>query len=178
MARKKKQYTHLEMEAALCVWECLIDWTINEDDTLIRKDWSDLREAVGSVEMRHQSIVLGKWCLEIYDILTKHDKDFFDSMAYDWEVIPKMLGYACDAEGKPVIYEEGLPSPHRVAQMVAQDVIFLHFVWDCERQAEKQWCYRDLISDHDDKVEIAFAAGDEPAAFVKALGEDYDLIKF
>jgi hypothetical protein len=177
MAKARKQYTHLEVEAALCVWEWINDVTL-DDTPQNRKEWVELREGVGSVELRHQSIVLGKWCLKIYDILIECDEEFFHSMAYDWEVIPMMLGYANDPGGMPVIYKEHLPNPHAIAQLVAHDVIFKRFVWDCEQEADKQWKYRDLVSDHDDKVEIAFRDGDEPAAFIKALGEDYDLIKF
>jgi hypothetical protein len=182
----EKLYSHLEMEAALCVWECLNDWTllahgdvhaaaINDDDDNIKTDWIALREGVGSVEMRHQSIVLGQWCLKIYDICTKHDPDFFDGLAYDWEVIPMMLNFARDAAGKPVIYAEGLPPVDRIAPLVAYEVLFDEFTRQCGGEANRQWAYRELVLDHADRVAQAFEIGEEPAEFIKWLGEKYDL---
>lgn len=177
MPAPRKQYTHLEMEAALCVWEWINDVTLDDTPQNI-KEWVTLREGVGSVELRHQSIVLGKWCLKIYDLLTKQERDFFDSMAYDWEVIPMMLRNANDPSGVPTIYKESLPDPNAIAQLVAREVLFKHYVWDCEREADSQWKYRDLVSDHDDVIERAFEEGDDPAKVIKELGEELELIKF
>lgn len=177
MPSPRKQYTHLEMEAALCVWEWINDVTLDDTPQMI-EEWVTLREGVGSVELRHQSIVLGKWCLKIYDLLTKQDGSFFEAMAYDWEVIPMMMRYASDPAGVPAIYKESLPDPNAIAQLVAREVLFQRYVWDCEREADKQWKYRDLVSDHDDVIERAFEDGEEPAAVIKDLGEELELIKF
>jgi hypothetical protein len=172
----KREYSHLEMEAALCVWECINDWTLLPDvSTTSRPDWIELREGVGSVEMRHQSIALGKWCLKIYDICTKHDEDFFDLLSYDWEVIPMMLDYACDDEGKQVIYEDAFPASEKVALLVAHRVLFDHFKRDCRHESDRQWGYRELVEDHPERVVQAFALGETPAVFVTWLGEKYDL---
>lgn len=172
-----KQYTHLEMEAALCVWECINDWTLPDHISKMgRPEWINLRNGVGSVEMRHQSIVLGKWCLQIWDILTEHDKNFFDYSSYDWEVVPMMLDYAEDADGNPVIYEAHFPSPDRVAQLIAHRHLFDWFRRDCCDQASKQWSYRGLPDDHPERTYQAFTLGEEPAEFIKWLGEKYNLI--
>jgi hypothetical protein len=174
-----EQFTYLQLEAALCVWECIGEWTLNADVTqMSRPEWIEMRENLGSAEMRHQSAVVGRWCLLIYDELTKQDRDFFDALAYDFEVIPMMLDYAYGSDGKPTMYAGALPDPLKVAQLVARRVLFKHFIWDCEQAAEKIWCYRDFVSDHNEKFEQAFEDGEDPAAFVKVLGEDYDLIKF
>lgn len=52
------------------------------------------------------------------------------------------------------------------------------FIKDCRDEAEKQWCYADLIGDHPEEVQRAFEAKEKPAEFVKALGEVLDLIDF
>ena len=91
------QFNYLEVEAALCVWECINEWTLLLGDTG-KPDWIELREGVGSVELRHQSIAIGQWCLKVYDLCTKDDPDFFDAASYDWEVIPMILGHAMPKE--------------------------------------------------------------------------------
>ena len=75
----------------MCVWECLDGWTLGKDG---RAGWIELREAIGTVELRHRSIEYGRWCLKVYDIATAHDADFFDGVAYDWEAIPMIMGHA------------------------------------------------------------------------------------
>jgi hypothetical protein len=173
---KAKDYTHLEMEAGLCVWECLIEWTLGDDAEKHHEEWVDLRQGIGSVELRHQSIVLGKWCLKIYDICTKHDRDFFAGAAYDWEVIPMILGYARDSDGAPVIYEHALPDPNKIAPLVAYEFLLDDYRVGCRLQSSKQWGYPEFYEDHPERVEQAFTSNETPADFIKWLGDKYDLI--
>lgn len=195
MAEAEKEYTHLEVEAALCVWECLNEWTLASEDeveamrvncdsehTAMRLEWIEMRRQTGASEMRSQSIVLGKWCLEMYDIITKHDPDFFDYWSYDWEVIPAMLKHAISKDGKVSMYRGGyvytggpLIDPHSAAPLVAQEFAFEHFEIECRFEAKDQWGYEELIEEQSDRVYQAFTIGDEPKDFVKWLGEKYDL---
>ncbi|ARQ95421.1 hypothetical protein [Bradyrhizobium phage BDU-MI-1] len=198
MAKVKKKdptYTALQVEAALCVWEQLLEWTNKSDAEVeeLRKDpanaliveWNDMRSDCGSAEMRSQSKVLGLWCLEIYDILTKDDPDFFDWWSYDWEVIPAMLTHAVCKDGKASMYRGDyiymggeLIDAHSAAQLVAQEFCWRKFEEACRSEAKKQWHYEDLVSDHEDSVRNAFEVGEEPAAFIKQLGEELELIDF
>lgn len=77
-------YSHLEMEAALCVWEYLNEITLNRPV----KAWVEYRNKVGSVELRHESIEIGKWALKVYELLPEW---FCEGYAYDWEVIPAIV---------------------------------------------------------------------------------------
>jgi hypothetical protein len=175
----EKEYTHLEMEAALCVWEHLIEITLGDHiNGPGQPAWTELREGIGSVEMRHQSMVLGKWCLKIYDLCTAHDQDFFDGISYDWEVIPMMLDYAEDQEGRPAIYEQFLPPPEKVALLVMHRHLRDEYFRSCRQEGQKQWAYGDLVEDNPPDIDRGFESGDEPAAFIKTLGEDLDLINF
>jgi hypothetical protein len=172
-------FNYLDMEAALCVWECLNEWTLGDSiNGPGQPAWIELREGIGAAEMRHQSIALGKWCLEIFDICTKRDRDFFDGVSYDWEVIPLILRYAEDAEGRPVIYAEHLPSAEQTALLVAHQHLRNEFVRSCRHEAQKQWAYGDLVEDNPPDIDKGFESGDEPAAFIKQLGESLDLIDF
>jgi hypothetical protein len=204
MPKRKKPdltYTALQVEAALCVWEQLNEWTLGTDaeiETLkeaakddphgtaaIRLEWIEMREGCGSAEMRSQSIVLGLWCLEIYDLLTANDREFFSWYSYDWEVIPAMLQHAVCKDGKASMYRGdyiytggGLIDPHSAAQLVAQEFCWRKFKDDCESESDKQWKYRQLVEDHEDTVRSAFEDGEEPKAIIKQLGEELDLIDF
>lgn len=169
-------YNHLEVEAALCVWECINEWTLG-GAIAPQPDWKELRDGVGSVELRHQSIALGKWCLAVYDDLTAHNPEFFAGVAYDWEVIPLILSHARDGDGAPVIYPHNFPPVQATAQIVAHAFCYDEFVSRCRSEATQQWSHADLIEADDLRVLNAFAAGEEPAAFVEWLGEKFDLIR-
>jgi len=120
MTDSDKKFSYLEVEAALCVWECLLEWTslaggdvhgaaINDDEDSVHTAWIAERERVGSVALRHQSMALGEWCLEVYDLCTKRDKNIFDGYAYDWEVIPAMLSH---------VAPDDMPDPANIARLV------------------------------------------------------------
>ncbi|RWH50255.1 MAG: hypothetical protein E5V72_25250 [Mesorhizobium sp.] len=79
-------YSHLEMEAALCVWEHLCEITVATDKP--DKVWMEYRQGVGSVELRHYSIDIGIWVLKVYDLLP----EWFRAIgSYDWEIIPAIV---------------------------------------------------------------------------------------
>lgn len=168
-----ESFSRLEVEAALCVWECIDDWTLRMTEG--RDDWKALREGVGSAELRYQSVALGKWCLAVFDVCTAHNRDFFDGLAYDWEVIPMILDCARDHDGLPVIYEHAYPAVAETMQAVIRRTCEDAWQSECRHQARLQWGYADLISDHAERVTAAFEQGEDAAEFVKWLGEKYDL---
>ncbi|RWP44344.1 MAG: hypothetical protein EOR04_05325 [Mesorhizobium sp.] len=88
-------YSHLEMEAALCVWEHLCEITVVGDQPA-SPAWMEYREIIGSVELRHESIEIGKWVLQVYDLLPEWYRAIG---AYDWEIIPAIV--SCLTPGEP-----------------------------------------------------------------------------
>jgi len=174
MKTEETKFSYLEVEAALCVWEWINDKTLGVGGATTRADWEALRKNTGSAELRHWSIELGQWALSVYDICTKHDRDFFDGISYDWEVIPMILDYV-PVDGAQTIGGIELPAPHAVASLVARRHLFNEFQNDCRMQASRQWCYSDLVTDHEERTAQAFELGEEPKAFVKWLGEKFDL---
>ncbi len=168
-----KQFTYLDMEAALCVWECLNDWTLL-DSNMSRPEWVELRDNIGSVEMRHQSIALGQWCLAIYDACKSVTPDIFDMISYDWDVIPMILGFA-EKDGKPLIYEADLPSVADVAKLIPVQMAKDEWMNEARAEAMKQWCYPGLIDDHAEATAQALRDNESPSAFVKWLGEKHGL---
>jgi hypothetical protein len=80
MTTAKPVYTFLEMEAALCVWEAMLE----ASDAHFRAYW----EKVGTCELRSTVPVIGAWCVEV----EKHlDRDLLNDKPYDWEIIPAMV---------------------------------------------------------------------------------------
>lgn len=118
--RRPETYSTLEMEAALCVWEWINDVTLGTENQR-NEAWSKLREETGSIELRHSSMALGKWCLSVYDICTEGDPDIFDGLSYDWEVIPAIMRYACNDAG-PILLTQCLPDAYDVAPKVLKDL--------------------------------------------------------
>lgn len=160
-------YTHLEVEAALCVWEYLNDVTLLDPS---RQDpqWVALRESVGSVELRHASIEIGIWALKVYDLCTERDPSFFDGLAYDWEVVPAIVDRCRDEDGLPLIHS--LPSVEATAMHVARWALFEDYVSHVRVAVGKtEIGYVRFVPDHMGEIEQAFADGVEPEAFVARL---------
>jgi hypothetical protein len=194
-----KGFTSLDVEAALCIWECLNEWTLDSDEEMvklqeaakdnphshaaIRLEWIAVRGVTGSAEMRSQCMVLAKWALEVYGLLTKDDEDFFSWWSYDWEVIPLIMKYAVSKDGKASMYRGdyiytggSLIDAHTAAQFVAQEILWWRFQSDCKSQARKQWAYEELVTDDGgDRMRQSFETGEEPRDFVKWLGDKFDL---
>jgi hypothetical protein len=81
------EYSHLQVEAALCIWESLMrdyDATPFGAETEFATYWREH----GTVHMRHLSIALADYCLAVYDALPG---DVRDGCPYDWEIIPAIL---------------------------------------------------------------------------------------
>lgn len=168
-------FTYLEMEAALCVWECLNDWTLPDSHETARQDWIEVREGIGSAELRHQSIALGQWLLKVYDICVAGDPHIFESMSYDWEVVPMILDHARDTGGALVVYSESLPHPAMVAAKVVAQAKRDTWMHDARAEAKKQWCYSGLVDDMPEVFQQACEAGEPVADVVRAVGEKYGL---
>lgn len=116
------RFSYLEVEAALCVWECIDNWTLLDKQNT-HHAWCLLREKHGSIVLRNQSVEIGQWCLSVYDLCTKNDPNFFDDMSYDWDVIPLILSRCVNFEGVPVISSKEFPDAHNVAQTIMKERI-------------------------------------------------------
>ncbi|RWM32587.1 MAG: hypothetical protein EOR77_21390 [Mesorhizobium sp.] len=92
-------YSHVEVEAALCVWEHLCEITVCTDKP--DPAWNEYRESIGSVELRHESIEIGKWVLQVYDLLPEW---YRASGAYDWEIVPAIVGKLTPGQTHPDPY--------------------------------------------------------------------------
>ncbi|MBO6755722.1 MAG: hypothetical protein JJ902_05315 [Roseibium sp.] len=137
-------YTYLEMEAALCVWEWINDVTLLNSH-IKRDNWVEIRNAVGSAELRHQSIELGRWCLRVFDICTKDDRDIFSAHSYDWDIIPEIMNHAVDENGEAIIHAEALPDPAIIAPLVVKSLTTLSFD-EWKKELDRQMKHRLFIT--------------------------------
>ncbi|RBO90477.1 hypothetical protein [Pseudochrobactrum asaccharolyticum] len=168
-----KLYSYDEINAALCVWECINEWTLDPDEKIDK--WVELRDGVGTLELRHQSIELAQWLLKVHSLCIKDDPDIFDQMSFDWEVVPHILKFAVDADGYPVIYEKDLPNVGNTAGSVKAGILKDNWYAIAYKAGGTCWGHEDLINEHADKTLAAFEQGADPVEFVKDLGHHYGL---
>jgi hypothetical protein len=105
----KVEYPREEVIAALCVWEHINEMTLSNGPQK-SEAWIDLREGIGSLELRWQSMAIGAWCVKVCDLCTRQHPYIFDTMPFDWEVIPLIMTELIGPDG-PAIYESAFPSP-------------------------------------------------------------------
>ena len=92
-----KAYTALEMEAALCAWEFLMDndvrsgciGEIPDTATPFQKFISECMDGWGYAQMRYAARMLGTYIPRVYDAYEKAYGDYDD--AYDWEFVPAVI---------------------------------------------------------------------------------------
>ena len=169
-----KTFTYLEVEAALCIWEWINDVTLG-DERYIIKDWKDLRDSVGSLEMRHTSaITYAPWLLKVYDICTADKRDPFFCMSYDWEVVPLIM-QQCLKDGEPALAAEDLPEPVSVARAVVERLNKRAWLQDVRRACKHLWEYEGLADDAAPLFDAYFDAGDSPLVAAEQAGNDHDL---
>lgn len=172
------KFTDLEMEAALCAWEHLIE----QRETPTFKPMFD---ALGSSGMRLAAIHAGAIALAVYEHMEARNISF--SLAYDFSFVPAVLdrldwtkliehrlyaGQPYEPDHKAIFDQirEAMPTDFHEEDPAEE--------WTRRSRAAAQrlWSYPDLISDHPDAADRARADGESPEAFAKALGEDLDLI--
>lgn len=181
-----KSFTVLQMEAALCAWEWMCE---NRDGDLLK----DYFEGLGSSAMRHCSMQAGDIALQVHNHMEARSYDFVD--AYDWEFVPAVLqklDWQKLTDDNQYNGEPYKPDIHAIfCALVAADLAantdptrrsFQKKTSDldaykaaCRAEAEEQWSYGDLVSDHVERVTQAWDADEDPAEFIKWLGEKYDL---
>ena len=82
-----RTFTTLQMEAALCIWECFIDMRRAEDKRNAAFDsaWDQF----GTVHMRHMSYTLAPLACDVWDIMTEEQRERL--IPYDWTFIPEFV---------------------------------------------------------------------------------------
>ena len=147
-------------------------------------------EDYGARGRRSAAWALAPLIESVWAIMKEEDRD--GMICWDFEFVPEFMLYCLnfnDGEDvKPVVEgAEKLRDLYYAAR--ARCKAFKsskpgstrdrdQFIKDCREEAEEQWCYADLISDHPDAVQSAFEAKEKPAEFVKALGQELDLHDF
>lgn len=78
-------YSALQAEAALCIWEAMLDARLESSSPAITAAF----EAGGTVTMRHHALALSTFALAVHDALPDDVREA--PLAYDYEIIPAIL---------------------------------------------------------------------------------------
>lgn len=175
--RDRKIYTMIEVDAALCAYEYMLD---RMNAAPIAPFW----EAFGSAGMRACSPQAGRIVDAVYRQMQDEDYEFLE--CFDYEFVPAVLDridwkaltddnqftgqpYKPDIEDLFDTLVEAMPHKFHKTDPKAE--------WMAKAKAEciKQWQYADLVTDHQDRTDAACQEGQDPAEFVRWLGEKYGL---
>ncbi len=106
------QWSHLAMEAALCVWEDLLERydRFPTQNPGIVAQW----KKNGTVHMRSLCPAIGSWIAEAFELF---ERDSLDGSAYDWEIVPAFVNLI-DWEAQP--NKPKLMAPLAAAKLVAE----------------------------------------------------------
>jgi hypothetical protein len=189
---------YLIIETALAAYAVLEDTRLIIGTTLpddhpykaAEQQMTQYGEDFGAGGMRRAAWEMAPIIESVWAIMPENDRD--GTICWDFEFVPEFMLYCLNfGEGEdvtPVVKRpEDLRSLYQSARARCKAFISKHppstrerdqFIKDCREQAEEQWCYADLISDHSDAVQTAFEAKEKPAEFVKALGEELELLDF
>lgn len=98
---EKKHSPELIAEAAMCIWEAMLDQKppLNERHTREGKHtWQSqmgiLWDNYGTVEMRHYAYRLALSALEVFEKLGFETAEEMGLIPYDWEFIPAVVSHA------------------------------------------------------------------------------------
>ena len=198
MAKNPEKITtnYLVIETAMAAYAVLEDTRLLIGETLpddhpfkdAERQMSQYCDDYGAAGLRRAAWEMAELIESVWSGMTEDEKD--GAICWDFEFVPQFMLYCLnftDEDVEPVIkgaeelralyrtsrerckaWKGGPPSTRQRDQFIA----------DCRDEAEKQWSYADLIDDHFEQVESAFEAREMPAAFIKALGEELDLISF
>jgi len=174
---RREFFTALEMEAALCAWEWMLE---NVKHQVFHGIW----EGLGYAAMRHCSYQGGAIALQVYDHMTALNYEFVS--AYDWEFVPgvlRRLDWRKLAEdnqysGEPykpdvaAIFDDMLTEFPEELQHTDPRTTWLN---RARAAAKRLWGYPELLTDHPELFDQAFEEGQKPDLFVEELGKDLDL---
>ncbi|MCP1757791.1 hypothetical protein [Bradyrhizobium elkanii] len=188
---------YLVIETAMAAYAVLEDTRLLIGATLpddhpfkdAERQMSKYCDDYGAGGMRRAAWEMASLIESVWNGMTEDERD--GAICWDFEFVPEFMLYCLnftDEDVEPVIKgTEKLRALYRTSRERCKTFVSKcppstrerdNFIQDCRDEAEKQWKYADLISDYPDEVQRAFEAKEKPAEFVKALGEELELIDF
>lgn len=157
-----------EIEATLCVFEWL---DAKERYEKMQAIW----DGFGVGGMRMSSVQAGKIVLTVHDLMEAQGYEF--TWAYDYDFVPavlEQLDWETLVDNNQYGDQSYRPNPAPIlAKMMADNPERFSDTWleTAKREAKKQWCYEELVTDHEDSIDRTEA----PADWVRRIGEKYNL---
>lgn len=190
---ERNSFNFAQVEGALCAWEWLLEVRAKPTGEVgqIIDGWWD---GLGSPGMRMCAMQAGDICDRAFKHMEAMGYEF--AGAYDFEFVPDLCAMLdwnalCgDNQFNDGIYDPDIDA--LVVAMIAAEKsrqpdhkrrLFQsttptpeEYIAACRREAERQWGYGDLVSDHPERITAAMEAGQSPTEITYELGVKYDLI--
>jgi hypothetical protein len=172
------KFTDLQMEAALCAWEYMLE---QRDSAAL----APLFEGHGTAGMRMVAIGAGEAAMAVYDHMEALGLEFTE--AYDYTFVPSVLerlNWTKLVNHRLYAGEPYTPELTSILDQIRTENPSAFYSDDPKEawlrrataEAQRLWAYPGLISENPEMADHAFQQGDNPEAFVKALGTKLDLI--
>lgn len=189
-----------QVEGALCAWEWLLDVrgkmsrTQAEPAADYEQTIDGWWDGLGSGGMRMCAMQAGDICDRAFKHMEAMGYEFIG--AYDFEFVPDLCSMLdWDALCGDNQFNHGLYEPDIDALVVAmiaaeksrqtdpnrrsfkrREPTPEEYITACRAEAERQWGYGDLVSDHPERITQAMEVGQSPTEITYELGVKYDLI--
>lgn len=184
--RDTTSFTYIQMEAALCAWEWMLENTKHEI-------FGSMFEDLGYSAMRMVAVQAGDIAARVHDHMEEQGYEY--TSAYDWKFVPDVLlrlDWKALTEDNQYSGAPYQPDIHAIfVAMVAADKAHQtnpqlrdfqsktltpeQYIAACRQEAERMWGYGDLVSDHPERVTEGMERDETPAQVMHELGVKYDL---
>ncbi|MDQ0422316.1 hypothetical protein J2045_003364 [Peteryoungia aggregata LMG 23059] len=180
-----QSFDYAQVEGALCVFEHIIE---SRDE----EPYKELLEGFGWSAMRMVAVQAGDICDRAFKHMESLGYEF--TGAYDWEFVPDVCRHLdWNALFNDNQYNNGRYDPNIdelvnvliTAEMATvepgkrlfhkEEMTADDYIKACRAEAERQWGYGDLVSDHPEHITAAMEAGQTPTEITYELGKQFDL---
>lgn len=184
-------YNYAQVEGALCVWEWMCEQR-NQEGKGGHEKLNEIWDGFGAGSMRMCAVQAGDICDRTFKHMESLGYEFVG--AYDWEFVPDLCSRLdwtalCDdnqyGQGKYDPNVDELLNVMITAEMATvepgkrmfhkEEMTADDYIKACRAEAERQWGYGDLVSDHPEHITAAMEAGQTPTEITYELGKKYDL---
>lgn len=184
-------YSYAQVEGALCAWEWMCDQR-NEEGKGGHEQLNEIWDGVGAGGMRMCALQAGDICDRTFKHMESLGYEFMG--AYDWEFVPELcsrldwVALCNDNQWNQGRYDPDIDELLNV--MITAEMATVepgkrrfhkevmtpeNYIALCRTEAERQWGYADLVSDHPERITAAMEEGLSPTRITYELGKKYDL---
>ena len=119
----EKLYTAAEMQAALCVWEAMLDKRMSSKEP--ESPFMVMWDGSGAYEMRDRATEIAVWIESLFEDskwgdMTHPWRALCDALSFDWEIVPTLLDMIeWEGAGYGASWMKPTGSPAEIADRIA-----------------------------------------------------------